>query len=39
MPELKKVHVVGMNSIRKELLEVGIESRGAEDDEGFSYGR
>jgi len=36
MPEIKKVHVVGMNSIRKEMAEVGIQSRGAEDDEGFS---
>ena len=28
-----------MNSIRKELAEVGIESRGAEDEEGFGNGK
>ena len=39
LPEIKKIHVVGMNSIRKEMAEVGIDSRGAEDDEGFSYGK
>ena len=38
-PEIKKIHVVGMNSICKEMAEVGIDSRGAEDDEGFSYGK
>lgn len=34
-PEIKKVRVVGMNSISKEMAEVGIESCGAEDHEGF----
>jgi ribonucleotide monophosphatase NagD (HAD superfamily) len=34
-PEVKKVRIVGMNSIKKEMAEVGIESCGAEDDEGF----
>jgi hypothetical protein len=29
------VRIVGMNSIKKEMAEVGIESCGAEDDEGF----
>jgi ribonucleotide monophosphatase NagD (HAD superfamily) len=38
-PTIKKVHVVGMNSIRKEMAEVGIDSRGAEDDEGFAYSK
>jgi len=30
-PEIKKVRVVGMNSIREELSKVGIESEGGED--------
>ena len=38
-PDIKKVHVVGMNSIRKEMAEVGIDSRGGEDHEGFSHGK
>ncbi len=38
-PEIKKVHVVGMDSIKKEMAEVGIESRGAEDHEGFIDGK
>jgi len=38
-PEIKKIHVVGMNSIRKEMAEVGIDSRGGEDDEGFNNGK
>jgi 4-nitrophenyl phosphatase len=36
-PEIKKIYVVGMNSIRKEMAEVGIESHGGEDDESFSH--
>ena len=35
-PDIKKVRVVGMSSICKEMAEVGIESCGGEDDEGFS---
>ena len=38
-PEITKIHVVGMNSIRKEMAEVGIDSRGAEDEEGFTNGK
>ena len=34
-PDIKKVRVVGMNSIRKELEKVGIDSVGGEDMEGF----
>ena len=33
-PEVKKVRVVGMNSIKKQMAEVGIDSVGGEDDEG-----
>ena len=38
-PEIKKVRVLGMNSICKEMAEVGIQSCGGEDDEGFKDGR
>lgn len=34
-PDINKVRVVGMNSIRKELSRVGIDSIGGEDTEGF----
>lgn len=37
-PEISKVRVVGMNSIKKEFKEQGIESIGGEDDEGFENG-
>lgn len=32
-PDIKKVRVVGMNSIRDELAKVGIDSVGGEDKE------
>jgi 4-nitrophenyl phosphatase len=35
-PDVKKVRVVGMKSIGKELAEVGIDSCGGEDHEGFT---
>lgn len=38
-PEVKKVRVVGMESIKKEMSDVGIKSCGAEDDEGYSKGK
>ncbi len=38
-PEITKVRVVGMNSIRKELKEVGIDSVGGQDLEGYDTGK
>ena len=38
-PEIKKVRVLGMNSICKEMAEVGIQSCGGEEDEGFKSGK
>ena len=38
-PEIKKVRVLGMNSICKEMAEVGIQSCGGEEDEGFKEGK
>ena len=38
-PEIKKVRVLGMNSICKEMGEVGIQSCGGEDDEGFKVSK
>jgi hypothetical protein len=34
-PEIKKVRVVGMDSIRKEMKHSGIEAVGGEDNEEF----
>lgn len=36
---MTKVRVVGMNSIKKELASVGIDSVGGEDFEGYDNGR
>ena len=38
-PDIKKVRVVGMNSIKKEMAGVGIQSVGGEDFEGYENGR
>ena len=38
-PDINKVRVIGMNSIRKELKEVGIESVGGQDLEGYDDGK